>query len=378
MKKLEVAVSALAGLAFAMLAFFALLVLGTVIYNGPAQSRAYAATAEAEADTPATQAAKETADAPEAPVETATAEEAAPAGPYADLADDDVVTLDPVPYPEGVTYRDVPAPTEAELAAIAEKVAALTAALPAMDYQSARENPIHFPPAIEQASSAECLVCHSEILNDQPREAAPAGNTAAESLAWYQTLDTYQGPQAGFHWRHLESDFARQVMKLECNFCHKGNDPREESPDMMPGRDAFSAPAIPEFTLRKMVNPSETCLMCHGAMPDPVEIMGLPGPWPEVRHDLEYAEAPNGCLSCHAETFRTNRHQVNFLNAAAIEDLARNGTSDSCYGCHGGRQWYRISYPYPRSPWPGMDSETVPDWAKDRPTAPKPEHQIAP
>ena len=95
MKKLEVAVSALAGLAFAMLAFFALLVLGTVIYNGPAQSRAYAATAEAEADTPATQAAKETADAPEAPVETATAEEAAPAGPYADLADDDVVTLDP-------------------------------------------------------------------------------------------------------------------------------------------------------------------------------------------------------------------------------------------------------------------------------------------
>ncbi len=200
---------------------------------------------------------------------------------------------------------------------------------------------------------------------------------AADSLAWYQTLDTYSGPQATFHWRHLESDFAKQTMNLQCNFCHKGNDPREETPDMLPTRPALTASATPEFTLRKMVNPSETCLLCHGSMPDPENIMGLGGKWHEVRGDMEYAEAPNGCLSCHAETFRTNRHQVNYLNAANIEELARSGTSDTCYGCHGGRAWYRTSYPYPRHDWPGMDKTTVPEWAANRPTASKPEHQLA-
>lgn len=308
----------------------------------------------------------------------ATGEAAAPAEPYADLADDAVITLDPVAYPEGVTYADVKAPTEAELAAIAEKVAALEASIPAMDYEAARFHPLHFPPQIETASSQECLACHKEIVANNVREVSPAGVSAAESLAWFQTLDTYAGPQADFHWRHIESDFAKQVMRLECNFCHKGNDPTEESPDMMPGRDHYTAASTAEFTLRKMVNPSETCLLCHGATPDPVGIMGLAGPWHEARVDLEYAEAPNGCLSCHAEAFRTNRHQVNYLNAATIEDLARNGTSDTCYGCHGGRAWYRISYPYARTLWPGMDTETLPDWAKDRPTASKPEHQIAP
>jgi cytochrome c2 len=307
----------------------------------------------------------------------AAAPEPAVAGPYDDLDDDEVITLDPVPYPEGVTYADVPAPTSDEIAAIALKLAALEAAIPSMDYETARHHPLHFPPAIESASSQECLTCHQEILSHEVRETSPAGLSAQQSLAWYQTLDTYAGPQADFHWRHLESDFARSVMKLECTFCHKGNDPREESPDMMPGRDYLTAVATPEFTLRKMVNPSETCLLCHGAMPNPVEIMGLAGPWHEVRADMEYAEAPNGCMTCHAETFRTNRHQVNYLNAAAIEDLARNGTSDTCYGCHGGRQWYRISYPYARHPWPGMDTETVPDWAADRPADSRPEHQIA-
>lgn len=319
-------------------------------------------------------AATETA-ATETPATEATAE--IPAEPYADLAEDAVVTLDPVPWPEGVTYADVPPLTEAELAVLEAKAAEIEAALPAMGYQAARYHPLHFSPAIETASSAECLACHKEIIAHPVREESPAGVKAADSLAWYQTLDTYSGPQADFHWRHLESDFAKQVMKLECTFCHKGNDPREESPDMVPTRAAFGAGGAPEFTLRKMVNPSETCLLCHGAMPDPVNIMGLAGPWHEARIDLEYAEAPNGCLSCHAETFRTNRHQVNYLNAATIEDLARNGTSDTCYGCHGGRAWYRTSYPYARTPWPGMDTETVPDWAAGRPTAPKPEHRIA-
>ena len=328
--------------------------------------------AASEAKPAAAEAAPTTAEATPA----AAATDTAPADPYADLADDATITLDPVPYPDGVTYADVPPPSDSELAAIAAKVAALTAAVPAMDYETARYHPLHFQPAIATASSQECLVCHKEILSHKVRDRSPAGLPAQASLAWFQTLDTYAGPQADFHWRHSESDFAKSVMKLECNFCHKGNDPREESPDMMPGRDHYTAAASPEFTLRKMVNPSTTCLRCHGAMPDPANIMGLTGPWHEARMGVETAEAPNGCLSCHAETFRTNRHQVNYLNAATIEDLARNGTSDTCYGCHGGRAWYRISYPYVRTPWPGMDTETVPDWAKDRPTEHEPQYRI--
>ena len=138
-------------------------------------------------------------------------------------------------------------------------------------------------------------------------------------------------------------------------------------------RAALTAPASPEFTLRKMVNPSETCLRCHGDFP--YETMALEGPWHEIRADMEWPEAPNGCLSCHAESFRTVRHQVNYLNAENIERIAREGTSDSCYGCHGGRSWYRISYPYPRHAWPDMDPET-PDWAAGRPTASDPEYAL--
>jgi nitrate/TMAO reductase-like tetraheme cytochrome c subunit len=92
--------------------------------------------------------------------------------------------------------------------------------------------------------------------------------------------------------------------------------------------------------------------------------MGLPGAWHEVRDSMETAETPNGCLSCHAETFRTVRHKVNYLNADAIERLAKK-SSDTCHGCHGGRSWYRISYPYPRHAWPGMPDDK-PDWAAGR------------
>jgi len=90
--------------------------------------------------------------------------------------------------------------------------------------------------------------------------------------------------------------------------------------------------------------------------------------------DFEDEETPNGCLTCHGEFgFRTNRHNVTYLNARTIEDLA-TADSDTCYGCHGGRQWYRVSYPYPRHPWPDMDEET-PEWAQGRPTTSDPEYQ---
>jgi hypothetical protein len=71
------------------------------------------------------------------------------------------------------------------------------------------------------------------------------------------------------------------------------------------------------------------------------------------------------CLTCHA-SIRTTRHQVNFLKPEAIE-VAGQENGEVCYGCHGGRSWYRISYPYPRHAWDGMDKDT-PDWAKGRPT----------
>lgn len=289
--------------------------------------------------------------------------------PDAVAADAAEVAIDPVPWPEGVTYRDPePRPAE-EQAAVEERVAALQAEVDAgIDYERARFHPIHFPPAINDASNEECLICHQEILDHEPRAASPAGVPAAETIAWYQTLDTYEGDQASFHWRHMESDFAKQVMNLECTFCHQGNDPREESPDMMISRAPFTAPESPEFTLRKMVNPSDTCLRCHGQMPAPEEIMGLAGPWHEVRDDMEWPEAPNGCLSCHAELYRTVRHNVDYLKAHSIEEISREGSSDTCYGCHGGRAWYRISYPYPRHDWPDMFDTVMPDWAEGRPT----------
>ncbi|WBU54205.1 cytochrome c family protein [Paracoccus sp. SCSIO 75233] len=284
---------------------------------------------------------------------------------------------DDTPQIAQIAYTDPPEPGEDEIARIAARLEELQAEIPTLDYQRARYLPIHNQPEINAASDQECLACHQEILDREVRLESPAGLKSTEALAWYQTLDTYipqdETGQSNFHWRHISSPLAQQTMNLQCNFCHQGNDPREESPDLVPLRAAFSADATsPEFTLRKMVNPSETCLRCHGAMPDPEGIMGLYGEWPEIRADLEdqTSDDPtlaNGCLSCHQDLYRTNRHNVTYLKAAGIEELAQSG-SDTCYGCHGGRAWYRISYPYPRHPWPDMDP-TLPEWAANRPTS---------
>ncbi|MBK7662833.1 MAG: hypothetical protein IPJ21_04645 [Sterolibacteriaceae bacterium] len=227
-----------------------------------------------------------------------------------------------------------------------------------LDYQRARWHPSHFSPQIERASDDQCLACHREILTHRPRQTSPAGVSAAKVLAWYQTLDTYTGEQSDFHVRHLQSAYAKEVMALKCTTCHQGNDPREEAVS-----PPTSQPAA--FTLRKMVDPN-TCLMCHGRMQH--EIMGLPSAWPESREMFG-----NNCLTCHA-AIRTVRHQVDFLKAENIEKLGA-ADGDVCYGCHGGRQWYRIGFPYPRHPWPGMADE-VPDWAKGRPAESAPRHRI--
>lgn len=222
-------------------------------------------------------------------------------------------------------------------------------------YLRAAYNPLHFKPAAASASNEQCLACHREVLDDKPRERSPAGIRAAETRAWYQRTSTYQGEQETFHRRHLQTPMAKELMNLQCNTCHQGHDPREEAP----GSSATTpGQGDQDITLRKQVNPETVCLKCHGQMP--TQLMGLPGPWPQHKEVFG-----NSCLTCHA-AIRTQRHQVNYLKAAAIE-AAGQKDSEVCYGCHGGRAWYRISYPYPRHAWEGMAPE-VPDWAKDRPT----------
>ena len=219
------------------------------------------------------------------------------------------------------------------------------------DYNAARWDPIHFKPAIESATNEQCLTCHQEVIEHRVLDHSPAGLAAEDSLAWYQTLDTYAGNQDTFHRRHLVSDFATEVMDLRCNTCHQGNDPREETANS-------SATGDSQLTQRKHVDPM-ICLMCHGQ--HDAGIMGLPtGDWRETG-----AAFNNSCLICHA-AIRTSRHQVNFLKPEAIEAAAQERT-DVCFGCHGGRAWYRIAYPYPRHAWPGA-GDVVPAWAKERPT----------
>lgn len=217
-------------------------------------------------------------------------------------------------------------------------------------YDVARWSPLHFKPAIEKASDADCLKCHAEVLAPSVRAKSPAGLPASWTTAWYQTLDTYTGQQDTFHRRHLVSEFSKQVMNLRCNTCHQGHDPRDEAP----GTSATAQKS--GYTLRKQVDP-KTCLMCHGEFN--TAVMGLPSHWRESGEMFG-----NNCLICHAST-RTQRHNVNFLKPKEIE-AAGQANGDACYGCHGGRSWYRISYPYPRHDWEGMDKE-IPDWAQGRP-----------
>jgi hypothetical protein len=245
------------------------------------------------------------------------------------------------------------------VAVLAAEVAKGNSLATGLDYERARWHPLHFKPDIDTAKDEQCLACHQEVLEPSVKEQSPAGVKSANAVAWYQTLEVYAGEQDTFHRRHLVSPLAKQVMKLSCNFCHQGNDPREEAP--IPPTDGNAG-----FTLRKMVNPETTCLKCHGR--HNYEIMGLPGNWEASREMMG-----NSCLTCHV-AIRTTRHQVTYLNAEEIEKVGQEN-SDVCFGCHGGRQWYRYTYPYPRHPWPGQ-AEEVPEWAKDRPVQSEERYRI--
>lgn len=224
-----------------------------------------------------------------------------------------------------------------------------------VDYERARWDPIHFKPAIDEATDDQCLACHQEILDRNVLSQSPAGVEATQTLAWYQTLDTYTGEQDTFHRRHLVTPYATTVMSLKCNTCHQGNDPREETANS-------AADTSSDLIQRKHVDP-KICLMCHGQ--HDAQIMGVPpGDWRETGKIFNF-----NCLTCHA-AIRTSRHQVNFLKPEAIEAAGKDDP-DVCFGCHGGRSWYRIAFPYPRHSWPGSGA-VAPEWAKDRPTESEP------
>lgn len=220
----------------------------------------------------------------------------------------------------------------------------------ASDYQSARWNPIHFKPQINQATNEQCLACHQEILQRKVRQVSPSGFKAEEADSWYQTLETYYGEQETFHRRHLVTPEAKRLMNFKCNTCHQGHDPKDEATGSTDdGQQAL--------TLRKSVDP-DICLMCHGKF-DYKVMAGLSGDWPEIRDTFK-----NDCVTCHKE-YRTKRHQLNFLNAKAIESAGEE-SSDSCYGCHGGRAWYAMAYPYVRTPWLERMPGVEPEWAVGR------------
>jgi nitrate/TMAO reductase-like tetraheme cytochrome c subunit len=224
------------------------------------------------------------------------------------------------------------------------------------DYQRATYDPIHFKPAIDKATNAQCLACHAEVLQPSVRNESIAGVKASQAKAWYQQVSTYQGEQDTFHRRHMSTTYAKQVMNLQCTTCHQGNAPRDEAPGTSASNQNHP------LTLRKMASVETTCLMCHGTMN--YEVMGLPAPWPQAKASFQ-----NNCLLCHA-AIRTNRHNVNYLNAAEIEKAGAKN-ADVCYGCHGARTWYRLSFPFARNKWEGMATD-VPEWAKSRPTTSEP------
>ncbi|MCU7838922.1 MAG: hypothetical protein KZQ94_06045 [Candidatus Thiodiazotropha sp. (ex Troendleina suluensis)] len=221
---------------------------------------------------------------------------------------------------------------------------------PERSYLDSRWSPLHFKPAIDNATDEQCLKCHQEILKRKPLPASPSGMKA--DLTWYQSLDGYEGEQDTFHRRHMVSPTAKRLMNFKCNTCHQGHDPRGES-------SGTHETAQKDLTLRKSVDPN-LCLMCHGKF-DYKVMAGLEGDWPQIRDTFE-----NDCITCHKE-FRTKRHKLNFLDEEAI-DKAGAESSDSCYGCHGGRSWYSVAYPYVRRPWLERMPGVAPEWAKNRPT----------
>lgn len=180
--------------------------------------------------------------------------------------------------------------------------------------------------AIPEGDSPDgrCRVCHGQLLV-APRAESPAGLASDDAMAAYQRLTTYAGGQENFHWRHRDSPYARQMMRIQCQDCHPGRDPRQPAL-------ARDDPRHPRM-LRKQVDPV-LCVNCHGRFPD--HRTAFAGNWMQAR-----AAFAGNCLVCHAAD-AGRRHASTLLAGAEIE---RQGAAsgDVCYGCHGGRAWYAVS-----------------------------------
>lgn len=94
------------------------------------------------------------------------------------------------------------------------------------DYQRATYDPIHFKPAIDKASNAQCLAT-TLVLEPSVRNESIAGVKASQAKAWYQQVSTYQGEQDTFHRRHMSTVYSKQVMNLQCT-PHATKGPRGE------------------------------------------------------------------------------------------------------------------------------------------------------
>ena len=72
----------------------------------------------------------------------------------------------PAPEPSTTTTATTPNPEVPAMPAVA-------AAPPvSSDYQRVRYDPIHFKPAIDKATDADCLKCHQEVLDTNTRALA--------------------------------------------------------------------------------------------------------------------------------------------------------------------------------------------------------------
>lgn len=87
-------------------------------------------------------------------------------------------------------------------------------------------------------------------------------------------MSTYQGAQDTFHRRHLTTEYATKVMQMRCTTCHEGS-PRATKPPTRPPTTRTVA-----LTLQ---NGQPRDFLSQVPREDDHEIMGLPGPWNEVK-----------------------------------------------------------------------------------------------
>jgi hypothetical protein len=180
-------------------------------------------------------------------------------------------------------------------------------------------SPLHFKPAIDTATDAQCLACHKEVLEDKPRVASPAGVRAADSIAWYQRTSTYSGEQDSFPSPAPGDADGAGLDEPALHHLPSGPGPARGSAGLLGDGDAPDrSPASPcaSRSIRKPPASSATASF------RPRRSWACPARGPRSR-----TCSRTTAWRCHA-AIRTNRHQVSYLNADAIEAAAREGTAN--------------------------------------------------